>query len=134
MATLSNNDIAQAIYLSFKDKKENETATLTANVIKFLVKKRLFSRSKDILARFEKIVNKEQGILNIEVSSIKKLDDTTKDNLKKILEKKYKAKQILFTEKIDQSLLGGIKIKVKVEVIDLTIFNKLKKLQEYLTR
>jgi F-type H+-transporting ATPase subunit delta len=134
MATLSNNDIAKAIYLSFKDKKEGDLKNLTDNVIKFLIKKRLFLKSKDILDKLEKIINKDKGILKVRISSVTKLTDKIKNELKTEFIRKYKVKEIVLVEKIDNSLLGGIKIEVNDEVIDLTIFNKLKKLQEYLTR
>ena len=134
MATLSNNDIAKAIYLSLKETKESELKHLADNVIKFLIKKKLFLKAKDILDKLEKIINKEEGVLPVRISSVTKLTDKIKNELKVILIKKYKVKEIILTEKIDEKVLGGIKIEVNDEVIDLTIFNKLKKLQEYLTR
>ncbi len=134
MASISNNDIANAIYLASKNKDEKETPLFISNVIKFLARKRLLSKSKDILQKLENISNTENGILKIKISSVKKIEDSLKKDLKDILLEKYKVKQILFTEIIDEKLIGGFKIETNDEVIDLTIFNKLKKLQEYLTR
>ena len=42
--------------------------------------------------------------------------------------------QVIFKEKIDEKLLGGFRIEVNDEVIDLTLKNKIFKLEEYLTR
>ena len=43
-------------------------------------------------------------------------------------------RRFIFNEVLDEKLLGGFKIEVNDEIIDLTIKNKLEKLQEYLTR
>ena len=59
MATISNNDIAQAIYLNFKDKIGDELALSLKDVVNFLHRKRLLNKSKDILLRLNKIINKE---------------------------------------------------------------------------
>lgn len=134
MASISNNDIANAIYLAGKDKDEKETPLFISNVIKFLTKKRLISKSKDILLKLENISNTENGILKIKITTPVKLEANLRKEIEDILIEKYKVKKILFTEIIDEKLIGGFKVETSDEVIDLTIFNKLKKLQEYLTR
>jgi len=134
MASISNNDIANAIYLASKNKDEKETPLFISNVIKFLARKRLLSKSKDILQKLENISNTENGILKIKITTPVKLEANFRKEIEDILIEKYKVKQILFTEIIDEKLIGGFKIETNDEVIDLTIFNKLKKLQEYLTR
>lgn len=134
MASISNNDIANAIYLAGKDKDEKETPLFISNVIKFLAKKRLISKSRDILQKLENISNTENGILKIKITTPVKLEANFRKEIENILIEKYKVKKILFTEIIDQKLIGGFKVETTDEVIDLTIFNKLKKLQEYLTR
>jgi ATP synthase F1 delta subunit len=134
MASISNNDIANAIYLAGKDKDEKETPLFISNVIKFLAKKRLISKSKDILQKLENISNTENGILKIKITTPVKLEANFRKEIENILIEKYKVKKILFTEIIDEKLIGGFKVETTDEVIDLTIFNKLKKLQEYLTR
>jgi len=134
MATTSHNDIAHAIYSASKDKQGADATLFVDNVLKFLIRKRLISKSSDILKKLEKISNKDNGIVVATVSSVKKLDEITKKELISELIKKYKAKKILLEEKEIPMLLGGFKVEVDDEVIDLTIFNKLKKLQEHLTR
>lgn len=134
MATTSHNDIALAIYTASKDKQGTELSLFVDNVLKFLIRKRLISKSSDILKKLEKISNKEEGIIVATISSVKKIDEHTKKELTTELLKKYNAKKIVLKEKEVPTLLGGIKIEVDDEVIDLTIFNKLKKLQVHLTR
>ena len=51
-----------------------------------------------------------------------------------ILKERYQQKEVILVEVLDEKLLGGFKMEVNDEVIDLTIKNKIGKLQEYLTR
>ena len=132
MASISNNNIAEAIYLELKDKNENEQSSVFPKIVKFLVKKRLLNKAPDILNRLGKIINKEKGVVVAKVSSRDSLDEKTKQELKNSLAKRYSAKEIDLILNTDEKLLGGFKIEVRDEVIDLTIKNKVGKLQEYL--
>ena len=133
MTTISNNDIAHAIYLASKGHSHEEQPIFLKNVIKFLVKKRLLSKTGDILLRLSKIINDHEGRITAKIWSAKKINETTNKELAQILTKRYSAKEINLIENLDEKLLGGFKIEVNDEVIDLTIKNKIRKLQEYLT-
>jgi len=134
MATISNNDIARAIYLILKDKTKIELHDVFDKVIKFLVQKRLLTKTADILERLDKIINKEEGKIIVKILSAKKLKEELKKELIIFLKERYKAKEIVFIEVLEEKLLGGMRIEVNDEIIDLTVKNKIKKLQEHLTR
>jgi len=134
MSTLSNNDIARAIYLVSKDKTHAELHNVIDKVVKFLVRKRLLSKTGDILERLNKIINNENKKIVVKLLSAKKLKEEIKKELIFFLRERYKAKGVILTEIIDEKLLGGIKVEINDEIIDLTIKNKIKKLQEYLIR
>lgn len=131
---LSNNNIAEAIYLATKDKTGTHLHESLRGVVKFLAKKRFLSKSKDILNNLDQIINKENGVVMVRVSSARKLDEETKTHIKHSLKKRYSAKEIILHETKDENLLGGVRIEAKDEIIDLTARNKINQLQEYLTR
>ena len=133
MATLSNNHIAQAIYLSTKDKSEQEQILFFKKITQFLFRKRLLSQVPDILARLEKILNKADGRIVVKLSSKEHLGEDIKKKIADIIKERYAAEKIIFIESLNEKLLGGFKIEVNDEVIDLTVKNKIGKLQEYLT-
>lgn len=133
MANTSNIDIARAIYLSAKDKTSHD-ANFFKDIVKFLVRKRFLYRSKDILINLQKIVNQEHGVIEVKVKSARKLSEEVKMEMVHSLKKRYSAKEIIFKEILDEKLLGGMHIEVNDEIIDLTVKNKVKKLQEHLTR
>ena len=132
MTVISNNNIAQAIYLASKEAKEEKQ--FLHKVIQFLVKKRLLAKAPLILSSLDKIINDQNKIVVAKITSADKIDETTNKEIAGILMKRYSAKEVNFIEILDEKLLGGYKIEVNDEVIDLTIKNKLKKLQEHLTR
>jgi len=134
MATISNNDIARAIYLMSKDKSHHEQTDISKKVVNFLSRKRLLSKASAILLQLRKIINENDGRILVKVSSVEKLTHQNKTHLEHTLKKRYKAKEIVFQENLDKNLVGGIKIEVNDEVMDLSIKNRIGKLQAYLTK
>lgn len=133
MTTLSNNDIAQAIYLTSKDKTGHELALSLKNVVSFLHRRRLLNKSEEILFSLNKIINDEKGVKIAKVSSANKLHEQNKKEIIHLFKKRYLAKDVIIEEKIEENLLGGVKIEINNELIDLTLKNRIYKLQEYLT-
>ena len=132
MAAISNNNIALAIYLATKDKTPAERALIYPKVVRFLTRKRLLSKASDILLVLNKIINNEEGRIEARISSVQKINEIIKKELAQILTRRSSAKEVTFLEILDEKLLGGFKIEVNDEVIDLTIKNKIGKLQEHL--
>ena len=134
MSTISNNDIARAVYLLAKGKSHVEQVDISKKVTKFLFRRRLLSKAPQILSQLEKIINKEEDRIVAKVGSVEKLSHQMKTNIEQALKKRYSAKEVILVENLDQKLLGGLKIEVNDEVIDFSIKNRVGKLQEYLTR
>ena len=134
MTSISNNDIARAIYLSSKDKSPSEMHQVHEKVINFLVRRRLISKSSSILLELKKIINSEHGIVPANVFSAHRLHEKKEKNLVHFLKKRYSAKEVALNPVLDKPLLGGMRVEVSDEVIDLTLKNKVEQLQKYLTR
>ena len=132
MTTTSIKNLAYAIYESSKDKKESEIDSLVQNIISFLSKKRMLSKSDKILSTLEKVIDDDQGITRVTISSRLKISDKIIKEIEEFIKKKYKSKTVEITLKEDEKLLGGIKIEIGDEVLDTTLQNKIKKLQTYL--
>jgi len=134
MTTISNNEIARAIYLVSKDKSPTEQSLLYPKIIQFLARRHLLSKTSDILLKLGKIINSEEGRTIVVVKSAFRLGEKTKIELVQTLKKRYSSKEIVLDEKLDKNLLGGMRLEINDEVIDLSLKNKIGKLQEYLTR
>lgn len=134
MNNITNNNIAQAIYLSTKDKSAGGMSNVYKNIVNFLAKKNLISKSSDILKKLKKIINDENGIFEAKVFTARKLNDTSKKELKHILQNHYKTTEVDLVEILDPKLLGGLRIEINDEVIDNTIKNKINKLKNHLIK
>ncbi len=134
MTILSNNDIARAIYLSAKGKSPAEMHDLHKKIINFLVRRRLISKTPSVLGALEKIINSEHGIVLANVSTAERLSSKIKNNLVHFLKKRYSAKEVTLNHILDKKLLGGMRVEVNDEVIDLSVRNKIRQLQGHLTR
>lgn len=133
MTTISNNDIAHAIYLATRDKNKEEQSLVYGRIVKFLGRKRLLPKAPDILLRLNNIINNYEGRITARVSSGTEMNETTKKEIIQILTRRYSVKEVILNEIIDEKLLGGFKVEVGDEVIDLTLKKKIEKLQEHLT-
>jgi F-type H+-transporting ATPase subunit delta len=134
MTAISNNEIARAIFSLSKGKSHSEQLDISKKAVNFLFRKRMLSKSGEILSQLGKIVNQDEGRIIAKVSSVEPLKHQMKTNLEHALKKRYGAEHVVLTESIDPSLIGGLKVEVNNEVIDLSIKNKIKKLQEHLTK
>ena len=132
MAKISNQDIANSIYQTLQDKTGSAYSLALKNIVNFLARRRLFSQAAEILNRLQRIVDQEKGAVRVKVSGAKSLGTHLRHDLVKILERRYKAKEIIFNEEVDEKLISGFKFEIGDEVIDLTMKNRIKKLAEHL--
>ena len=132
MATISINNLARAIYESSHGKDGIELDTIIKNTVNLISKKHLMSKSNEILAQLEKIIDKKEEVVRAKISSRVKIDKKITSEIEDFIKKRYKAKNTVLEFEIDQKLLGGIKIEIGDEIIDTTLKNKIKKLENYL--
>lgn len=133
MATLSTRTIAHAIYESTKDKSGSDLHDVLKNSVEILSKKKMLSKSDDILEKLEEIVDHKEGVTRAKVTSKNKLHKDEIKEIEEILKKKYKAKDIYLDIQEDKKLIGGVKIEVGDEIIDFSLRNGIDQLQIYLT-
>ena len=134
MTKATNKDIAQAIYLAIKDKGSHERGEVLGKIVKFLARRNLLSRSELILSELEKVIQEAEGRLVAKVKTAKKLSASVKTDLAHRLKKRYSGNAFTLNEEIDERLLGGMRIEVGDEVIDLSLKNKINQLEEYLMK
>ena len=134
MTIISNNEIARAIYGELKDKHTSAQKESLKKVVSFLDRKHLMSKTSGILSLLEKVIAEEAGMLTVRVRSARNLGEKMRTHLRTSLKKRYSVKNVILKEEVDERLLGGMRLEVNDEVIDLSMRNKITQLQEYLTR
>ncbi len=108
--------------------KKMKLQTTMANVLGLMAtKRRLFVVPQMIQALRARIAD-EKGEVAAEVTSAKALTKTQADKLAKTLAKQV-GKDVKLTQTVDESLIGGLVVKVGSKMIDTSIASKLKALQ-----
>ena len=108
--------------------KNFKLEVLFKNFLSFLIIKRRFFFIEQILKNFSEICSEKRGELKAEIKSAKEL---TNDEIKKInddLSINFKSK-IKLNYNYDESLIGGLVVKVGSTMIDTSIKNKLQQIE-----
>ena len=132
MAVISSKNAANAIYLATKDKSGHEFEKSLDLAFNFLIKKNLIGRADEILDHLEKFADDDSGTVRALVTSPHMLSASAVNGIARKLKSRYGAREIIVQTKTDPSLVGGIKIEAKDEVVDLSWSNQLNQLKNYL--
>ncbi len=102
---------------------------ITQNFLGVLVTKRRIFFIKKILINFISLASKQRGELKASLVSSKNLTSEELESLSKGLSKTMGA-PIAFDYKVDENLIGGLKMQIGSLMIDTSIKNKLKKYEQ----
>lgn len=127
MKKKSNLQFAKALYEVTKNLPKNHLPEAIKQFVLILQKNNKLKKIDCIMEEFVSYSKKQVGIKNIEIESARKLEQPTLNKIKKIFGKKSE-----ITEIINDSLLGGIKIKVDDLVYDASLKLQLKSLRQQL--
>lgn len=140
--TLQNsNDLQLVLKSAFISKKEkldlfetllkDEDLIYVRDFILVIIKNSRETHLMEILNEFIRISNLEDGIIEGIIYSVEFLSSEQIDNVSKAIEQKIN-KKVVLKNRIDNTLIGGIKVVVDDYNFDGSIKNKLKKLNQYL--
>jgi len=99
------------------------------NFLGVLVTKRRIFYIKKIFLNFLSLASKQRGELKASLVSSKKLTSEELENLSKDLSQTT-GKPIVLDYKVDENLIGGLKMQIGSLMIDTSIKNKLKKYEQ----
>ena len=134
MAAFRTKELAEVLLDMTEGKTAEEGKLATKQFAEYLQKKGKLSKANGIMEEYQKLYNKKHSIVEVTVSLISRLPEKTKTELQEALKKKYNASEVIITEKVDQRLIGGMKIQVGDEVFDSSIQNSLNQLQAQLLK
>src|SRR3989344_3882229 len=119
--------IARAYYKAVKD--GGDVSLCAKNTAEILKKKNMLGKEKEILSQLQEICNKEEGIVEATVVSRYPLTDSQIEAVKKLIKQGHNFNEVRFRLKIDEKVLGGIKITVSDEVMDATLLGSVRQLE-----
>ncbi|WP_373635024.1 F0F1 ATP synthase subunit delta [Yoonia sp. SS1-5] len=108
--------------------KKMELSDTTRNVLSLLASKRRLFVMPQLLAVLQDMLADERGEVTAEVTTAKKLTKAQADKLAETL-KAQVGKSITIKETVDESIIGGLIVKVGSKMIDTSIASKLNALQ-----
>lgn len=107
------------------------TQEVTQLFLKLLVRKNRINILDQITAAFIDSYNKYAGIIQIKVSAAYALSDEQRTKLQQQLEEKT-GKKVEMEVEIDESLVGGLSVRIEDTVIDGTVKHQLRELEDQL--
>lgn len=111
-------------------KSQNDTVL---NTLKILVERHRLSEIVAIIDHYNHLYNEANGIATATVFSVRPLTDDEKASLEKSFKAKLNKDSITFTNEIDESLVGGVRIRIGNTIYDGSISGKLNRLKSNLT-
>lgn len=123
---------AKSLYEAVKDKPQGEIDNILANFVKILKKNNQLKLEEDIIKKFGEIYNKENNIVEAQITSREALSGRARTEVSAYIRAKYGAEEAVLNEKVDQSVKGGIIVRVGDEVMDGSISRQLSDLKKNL--
>ncbi len=131
-------DILQTPVISSKEKKDliqklfkDKISINIYNFLQLLIDKNRINEFLGISEEFFNLYREESNILLAEIYTVEDLSDDIISSLQKKLSE-LTGKNIEIKQIVDDTILGGIKIKVGSNLIDSSVLNKLNDLEESL--
>jgi len=132
MKKIKTKQYARALYYALEGKKRDEIKDEVNNFVKLLYKNKALSKTDEIIEEFEKYSKEQAGILDVEVISARILESAEKNKLVERIKKIKKVSEVNLENKQDESLIGGIVVKIGDTVLDGSIKTKLDLLKQAL--
>ncbi len=123
----SNKQFAEALYEVTQGLKGKDLDQALLGFAELLVRSHKLKQAGRIIEEYIKYAKKQEGIVEIEITSAHKLDQKTIDKIKQVFGSNVNEEQV-----VDENILGGVSIKMEDKILDATIRTQLKQLKRVL--
>lgn len=125
---------AKTLYKLVDGKSKNEAEKIIEDFVTVLAENNDQGKIKKIIKEFSNNWNREKGIVEAEILSAKELDKEIVKLLNSYIAKLSGAKEIVLSEKVDKSLLGGVVIRYGDKVLDGSLKTKINDLKNNMVK
>ena len=130
---VTTTQYAKTLYELTENKSEKEISGTVASFIKILVRDKKLKVIKQIINRFSEIYNKENNIIEAEITTSRQIESPQLQKIKNFLKEKYQAEEVVLGLKTDKTIKGGMIIRIGDEILDASIENQISNLKKALT-
>lgn len=134
MAKTKSKNIAKAIAEATEGKSGEALSTIISGSLELLKKEKMILHSDDVLEELQKIFDRRDGKVRTKIKSAKSLSKEDKTKIENDIKDRYKAKEVISEYMEDKKFLGGYRVEVEDEVLDMTYKNRLDKLEKFLIK
>ena len=118
---------ADALYEITRDLADSDLKDAIVPFVSLLAKDRKFSKVSQIIELFEKKIKKEEGVVEIDVATARKMTEELRGGIEKVFGGK-----VDMTTAVDKELLGGIVVETEDTILDASVRTQLKRLESKL--
>lgn len=126
MATTNTNlDYAIALYETTKNLNEKQLGEALKAFVEMLYRKGKLKRASSIIEAYISYAKKQEGIVDIEITTARPLDPKTLAAIEKAFGEKVES-----TQRVDSSILGGMKVQTGEKIFDASLRTQLERLKQ----
>ncbi|MDQ0160606.1 F0F1 ATP synthase subunit delta [Alkalibacillus salilacus] len=122
---ISKDDQKQFVNDVFKDASQ-----AVKNFLFILIDKGRISEISDIIASFVEMKNEAEGIAEAVVYSVHALSDEEQERIRETFAKKLNKNTLRIRNIVDESIIGGLKVRVGNQIYDGTVARKLQRIEQ----
>ncbi|MDD5489735.1 MAG: ATP synthase F1 subunit delta [Candidatus Moranbacteria bacterium] len=130
---ISARQYAQTLYEMTDGKSKPEIEKSVVSFARYIYRNRKLGLAEKIIEQFAAIYNKKKGIVEAEVVTARKLPGPQMNKVKSFVKEKYQADEVVLKNTIDESIKGGMIIRVGEEVADGSVAERLGALKKILS-
>lgn len=116
---------AQALFLEARGKESEELLNVIDRFFEVLKTDNNISQIGKIIFYFNELWNKENSLVEAEITCSRPLESNLKNDVLSYLKKISKAENIKISEKENKKIIGGFVLKYGDKIIDASIKNKI---------
>ena len=128
---ISNEQYASALYQALQEVTDKHYETVIENFIRVLSGSGDLARYEQIITAYEELDRKERGVAKADLTFARKTEVNKEfmNSLNKLAEKKLEV-----TANIDESIIGGVVVKIDDILLDASVKSRLRRLKQELSK
>jgi len=124
---------AISLFESLEGKNKKETEEIIEKFVQVLVENNQASQIEKIISYFSNLWGKENGLVEAEIISSRKLDNKIVKLLNDYIVKLSDAKKVNIEEKVDPGIIGGVVIKYGDKIMDGSLKTEIRDFKRVIT-
>lgn len=117
---ITSQQYAQALLESVFEKDKNVSKQTIKEFVRVLAINNDINKQNEIIKNFEELWQVREGVAKVDVKSARPLDETSKKQIMEFIKKNIAIKKINIKESIDKKLIGGVVVRYKDKIWDIS--------------